>query len=274
MPGYRGFMEMGRSGRSFEWFADSSKHKDAMFKMANWPVLRSLLPHILKARGTSFTCIPVNEGVEVSGGTALPFSVVEHFINQAGHHVILNFCPCRRSFDCKDFPVDRGCLFIGEAAREIEPSVGRHVSREEALDHLRTGTEMGLVPVIGRIDFDSVMLGVKPHNRLMTICQCCPCCCLTTALHYASRGVRDIIMRLEGVEVKVTEDCAGCGACVEACIYKQMRLTGGRAVVGQECKGCGRCAAACEDGAIRITVDDSDYIRACIDRISAHVNVE
>jgi len=264
---------MGRSRKGFEWFADTSKHKDAMFKVANWPVLRSILPRILAARGTSFTFIPVNEGVELSGGTAMPISVVEYFINQAGYHVILDFCPCRRSFDCKDFPIDRGCLFIGEGAREIEPSVGKHVSGEEALAYLREGTAMGLVPVIGRIDFDAVMLGVKQRERLMTICQCCPCCCLTTALHYASRGVRDIIMRLEGVEVKVTEDCTGCGACVEACIFKQMKLVNGMAVVGEECKGCGRCAAACEAEAIRITVDDSDYINACIDRISANVDV-
>lgn len=264
---------MARSRRGFEWFADTSKHKDTMFKMANWPVLRSLLPPVLKARGTTLTFIPVNEGIELSGSTAMPISVVEHFINQAGHHVIIDFCPCRRSFGCKDFPIDRGCLFIGEGAREIGPQVGRHVGREEALAYLREGTEMGLVPVIGRIDFDAVMTGVSKPDRLMTICQCCPCCCLTTSLHYASRGVRDIIMRLEGVEVKVTEDCTGCGACVEACIFKQMRIANGRAVVGEECKGCGRCAAACEEGAIRITVADSDYIKACIDRISAHVDV-
>ena len=264
---------MGRSRKGVERFADTSKYKDAMFKMANVPVLRSLLKRILVARGTSFTFIPVHEGVELSGGTAMPISVAEHFINRAGHHVILDFCPCRRSFDCKEYPVERGCTFIGEGAREIDPSVGRQVSREEAIDYLHEGAEMGLVPVIGRIDFDAVMLGVKKRDRLMTICQCCPCCCLTTSLHYASRGVRDIITRLEGVEVKVTGDCTGCGACVEACIFKQMRVTGGRAVVGEECKGCGRCAAACEDGAIRITVDDSDYIRACIERISAHVDV-
>jgi ferredoxin len=264
---------MGRSRKGVELFASTSKYKDAMFKLANLPVLRSLLKHILVARGAGFTFIPVHEGVELYGGTAMPFSVVEHFINHAQHHVILDFCPCRRSFYCKEYPVGRGCTFIGEGAREIDPGVGRHVSKEEALDYLRAGTEMGLVPVIGKIDFDVVMLGVKERDRLMTICQCCPCCCLTTALHYASRGVRDIVTRLEGVEVKVTGDCIGCGACVEACIFKQMRIIEGRAVVGEECKGCGRCAAACEAGAVRITVNDSEYIKACIDRIGAHVDV-
>jgi hypothetical protein len=264
---------MGRKRKGVERFADTSKHKDAMFKIANWPGLRSLLRRILVARGTVFTFIPVNEGVELPGGAAMPMTVVEHFINRAEHHVILDFCPCRRSFDCRDYPVERGCTFIGEGAREIDPGVGRHVSGEEALAYLREGMEMGLVPVIGKIDFDAVMLGVKDRDRLMTICQCCPCCCLTTALHYASRDVRDIITRLEGVEVKVTEDCSGCGACVEACIFHQMQVDGGKAVVGEECKGCGRCAAACEQEAIRITISDSGYIEACIERISANVDV-
>ncbi len=41
---------MGRKRPGVERFADTSKHKDAMFKMANWPGLRSLLKRILVAR--------------------------------------------------------------------------------------------------------------------------------------------------------------------------------------------------------------------------------
>lgn len=264
---------MGRNRKGVERIANSSKYKDVMCKAANWPVLRSLLPRILEARGTSFTYIPVHERVELRGSIAMPIYVVEHFINRAVHHVILDFCPCRKSFGCKEFPEDRGCLFLGEGAREIEPSVGRHVGREEALAYLHSGVAMGLVPLIGKIDFDAVMLGVKKHNRLMTICQCCPCCCLSTSLHYASRGVRDFITRLEGVEVKVTEDCTGCSACVEACIFKQMKLVDDVALVGDECKGCGRCAAACKADAIRISINDPDFIKAYIDRIGANVDV-
>jgi ferredoxin len=264
---------MGRSRKGVELFASTSKYKNAMCKLAGLPLLRSLLKRILVARGTTFTFIPVYEGVELPGGTAMPISVVEHFIDRAGHHVIIDFCPCRKSFDCKDYPVERGCTFIGEGARQINPDVGRHVSKEEALAYLREGIEMGLVPVFGKIDFDAVMLGVKDRDRLMTICQCCPCCCLTTALHQAPRGVRDIITRLEGVEVRVTGDCNGCGDCVEACIFKQMTLVGGVAVVGEECKGCGRCAVACDNGAVSITVNNPQYIERCVERISASVDV-
>lgn len=265
---------MGRSRKAVERFAISVKYKDAMFKLAGVPVLRSFTKRLLDATGTNFTMVPVYEGIERDGGTAMPLSVVEHFINEAEHHVILDFCPCRKAIGCKDYPVERGCIFIGRGAREIDSSVGRHVGREEALEHLRDSFERGLVPVIGKVDFDAFMLGVKDRKHLMTICQCCPCCCLTTALHHAPQKIRDVVTRMEGLEVRVTGDCDGCGACVDACIFEQMSMSGGRAVVGAECKGCGRCAAACGNQAISITLDGSDYLRACIDRIGSFVDVE
>jgi UDP-glucose 4-epimerase len=265
---------VGRKGKVFEWFANAPTHKDAIGKMASWPVLRSVLPRILAARGNNFTVIPVNEGIELEGGIAMPISVAEYFIDRAMHHVILDFCPCRRSFHCREFPVNHGCLFIGEGAREIDPGVGKHVGKEEALDHLHKGAKMGLLTVIGRLDFDAVMLGVKQCRRLMTICQCCPCCCLTTAFPHAPRGLRDIVVPLEGLEVRLTEDCTGCGACVEACIFQQVRLVEGKAVMGEECKKCGRCASVCPVGAIKITIENPFYIEACIERISAIVDVK
>jgi ferredoxin len=264
---------MGRNRKGVDRLAKSARYRDIQSKIGGLPVVSSLIKRILVARGTSFTIIPVHKEVELPGGTAMPISVVEHFVKEAACRVILDYCICRFAQTCKNYPIGHGCLFIGEGAREIESSVGRRVGIDEAVDHLREGIELGLVTVLGRIDIDAMILGVKKADRLMTICQCCPCCCLTASLHYASKGVRDIIVRLEGVEVNVTEDCTGCGACVDACIFKQMRVIDGRAVIGEECKGCGRCAVACKTGAIKITLNDSNYVNACIERIREHVDV-
>jgi len=265
---------MGRGKRGVGLFAKTSKYNNAMFKILNVPLLGPLLKIVMDAKGTNFTYIPVYEGLEVSGGTALPTSIVEHFINEAGHHVILNYCLCRKGNGCENHDIDLGCLFIGEGAREINPKVGRHVDKEEALEHHRRGVEDGLVPVVGKVKIDAIGLGVKEHHRLMTICHCCPCCCLTRGVHHAPRDVRDILVRLEGVRVEVTGDCNGCGKCVEACIYNQMKIINGTAVVGEECKGCSRCAIACPNDAITITVDNPEYIDQCIERISAYVDVK
>lgn len=264
---------MGRGKRSVDFLADTSKHKDLMFKTIGVPVLGSLLKRVMDAKGTVFTYIPVFEGVEPAGGTALPISIAEHFINVASHHVLLDYCLCRKANGCKAYDSDLGCTFIGDGAREISGEVGKHVNKEEALERLHRAAEAGLVPVVGKVKIDAIFLGVKEHNRLMTICHCCPCCCLTGGVHYAPRDVRDILVRLEGVKVKVTGDCNGCGSCVEACIFKQMNVIDDVAVVGEECKGCGRCAMTCPNDAVSITVDNPDYIGQCIERISAYVDV-
>lgn len=265
---------MGRSRKAVERLATSVRYKDAMFKLTGLPVVSSITKRILDKTGTTFTLVPVYETVEHDGSTVMPVAVAEHFIDRAAHHVILDKCLCRNAIGCRDYPIGHGCLFVGRGARDIDPGVGRHVGRDEALEHLRGGVELGLLPAVGKVEIDALILGVKDRGRLMTICMCCPCCCLTTALHYASRDVRDMISRMEGLEVKVTGDCSGCGECLEACIYRQMRMDGGRAVVGVECKGCGRCAAACPEGAVSITLHGDDYVRACIDRIGAVVDVE
>ncbi len=265
---------MGTNKRVVEALAQSVRFKDLMFKMTSLPGISKMTELALGKTSTNVTVLPVHETVDADGGTTMPLKVIEHFIDQASYHVILDSCLCRMTLGCKDYPIDQGCIFLGEGARSISPSVGRHVTRDEALEHLHGRVELGLLPLIGKVDFDALILGVRDRNRLMTICMCCPCCCLTTGLHYASAGVRDgVVKRLEGLEVKVTGDCTGCGNCVEACIFKQINLVNGKAVVDEACKGCGRCAVACKNGAISVTMNDADYLQACVDRISATVDV-
>ena len=42
----------------------------------------------------------------------------------------------------------------------------------------------------------------------------CPCCCISTCMPLASREARDLLVKLEGVSVEITEECNGCGRCV------------------------------------------------------------
>ena len=163
---------------------------------------------------------------------------------------------------------------IGPAVRDVDPEVGRLVSMEEALAHLKEATEAGLVSCLGAFKGDAIMLGVKDHKRLMTICHCCPCCCISTAMPLAGREARDLLVRLEGVSVEITEECNGCGLCVDACIFDQVTVEDGKAVIGEECKGCGRCAAVCRRGGVRITIDNPDYVTDCVARIGALVEVK
>jgi len=263
---------MGRSRKTVDFLVSLNRYRDVLFKALGVPVLGTVLKRVMDARGTVFIHIPVGESLEVGGGTALPVEIAEHFIREACHHVILEYCPCRKVKGCKEHNVNTGCIFIGAGAREIDPRVGRHVSAEDALGHLRAAAASGLVPVVGKVKFDADYLGVKDHRRLMTVCNCCACCCLAGGVRQAPRDVRDLVVRLEGVEVSVESACVGCGTCVGACIFNQVEVVEGRAVIGEECKGCGRCAAACPNNAITVRVENPDYTSRCVELIGAYVD--
>lgn len=265
----------GRGKRSFDLILRQYKHKDLVARLSNVPVLKQLGWRHMDMDNTVLTYLPIYENLEIPGGAAAPVSIIEHFIREASHHLILSRCPCRSGNDCQDYDPSFGCTFLGPAVRYVDPEVGRQVSVEEALEHLHQATEAGLISCVGKFKLDAIMLGVqRDHHDLMTICHCCPCCCLTTSLPYASRETRDAVVKLEGIRIEVdAEKCTGCGECVKACMFKQMEVVDKRAVIGEECKGCGRCAMVCKQDAVRVTIEDPSYIDACIERIGARVNL-
>ncbi len=265
----------GRGKRSFDFILSLYKYKDLVAKLSNVPVLKKLGWWHLDMDNTVLTYVPIYEKLELPEGTAAPVSVIEHFIRQASDHLILSRCPCRSGNHCQDYDPEFGCTFIGPAVRYVDPRVGRRVSMEEALEHLHQATEMGLISCLGKFKFDSIMLGVqRDHHDLMTICHCCPCCCLSTAIPYASRETRDTVVKMDGLSVVVDEEkCNGCGKCVKNCTFQQITIVGKKAVIGEECKGCGRCAMVCKQDAISIRIDDPSYIESCVERISAKVNL-
>jgi ferredoxin len=217
--------------------------------------------------------IAVNQALDKPGEMVLPSQVVEHFIEKASCHWIMNFCICRDSTGCEDYPVDLGCLFLGQAAMGINPQLGRRVTKTEALEHVTRCREAGLVHLIGRNKLDTVWLGVGPGDRLLTVCNCCPCCCLWRMLPDIAPQIGTKITRMPGVAVTVTERCVGCGTCTEVCFVDAIHLVNGRAVRSEECRGCGRCVDVCPQQAIEITIANDRLVEEAIARISALVDV-
>jgi len=218
--------------------------------------------------------ISIHEDIVPPVDVVLPSRVVDQFIQNASVHWIMDFCICRESSRCEDYPRQYGCIFLGEAARNINPRLGRLVSKEEALNHARRCREAGLVHLIGRNKLDVVWLGAGPGEKLLTICNCCPCCCLWKMLPEVDPQIGAKVTRLPGVEVRVTERCLGCGTCSQgACFVKAIRVVDGRAQIDSSCRGCGRCVEACPNEAIELTIDEAAGVEEALQRLSQRVDV-
>jgi ferredoxin len=212
--------------------------------------------------------ISVDEAIDRPGEMVLPSRVVEHFVEEARVHWVMDFCLCRAAEGCRDYPIELGCLFLGEAALGINPELGRRVTKEEALAHVQRCCEEGLVHLVGRNKLDTVWLGVEPGRQLLTVCNCCPCCCLWGVLPHVATRISSKIQRMRGVTVRVNGQCVGCGICTEGvCFADAIRLENGRAVIDLACRGCGRCVDVCPQGAIDLSIEDG----RCVDHAIAHI---
>ena len=218
--------------------------------------------------------VQIDEPVDLPGEMVVPSRVVEHFIREAGTHWIMNACICRDASHCDDYPIDLGCLFLGEAAAGIDPRLGRPVTMEEALEHVRRCREAGLVHLIGRNKLDTVWLDVGPGDRLMTICNCCPCCCLWRMLPHLSPQIGAKVIGMPGVTVYVGDECVGCGTCTGGvCFAGAIVLDGDRAVIGDACRTCGRCVEVCPQGAIKLSLEHMQVVERSVSQISPLVRV-
>jgi hypothetical protein len=218
--------------------------------------------------------VMVNEPISNPGDYVLPSQIVDHFIDAASHHWVMDFCLCRSSSKCEDYSQQLGCLFLGEAVHQINPQLGRLVSTEEAHQHVARCREVGLVHMIGRNKLDMIWLGAGPGERLMTICNCCPCCCLSKVLPEITPQISAKVNRLPGVSVQVNEYCLGCGNCTKGiCFVDAIQLVDDRAQIGSDCRGCGQCVDVCPNEAIELTIHTKDYVETSIQHIAQLVDV-
>lgn len=204
----------------------------------------------------------------------LPSEIAARFVEEANHLFIMDKCLCREADDCEDYPIGIGCLFMGEAVHQVNPRLGHHVTRQEAHAHLERARAAGLVHMIGRNRIDSVWMAEGPIGKLLTICNCCPCCCLWRVLPDLPAEISKYVTAMPGVSVTVTARCVGCGTCADdVCFVNAIRMTNGRAIIGEGCLGCGRCVEVCPTQAIELSVAGAAFVAESSDRLAPLVDV-
>ena len=251
-------------------------------EMTKWPLIGQVMGRVLHnghRNGDTLFYLPkdrvvINEAIDDQENIVVPSEVVAHFIEEAKYIFLMNACLCREAADCQDFDHNLGCIFLGEAVLEINPKLGRLVDKETALAHLQRTREAGLVHLIGRDKIDAIWMGVKPYAKLMTICNCCPCCCLFRFLPHLAPKLQNKIKRMPGILVQVTDDCIGCGVCAEGvCFVNAITLENGHAVITDDCRGCSNCVEVCPQNAIQVVIEQDDYIENAIKRLTEAVDV-
>jgi ferredoxin len=239
--------------------------------------LKKAFPEGVEQTGTP---IPVNVSLGDYEDQILPFVVTEYFIKKAGT-ILLMDCPCRIANKCENHDHHLGCTWMGEGVRHVDLSKwpvsnGRIATKEEALERERLAYENGLVPHLGKLRSDAELYNVVDYeDQFMSICHCCSCCCIVSLMKYGPSEYKQVVKRMEGVEVRVDpEKCTGCGACFEVCIYDGLKMENDKAMINQEnCMGCGRCEMTCPNKAISISIDDYRRIDELITRFESRVDI-
>ncbi|MBR0270639.1 MAG: 4Fe-4S binding protein [Methanobrevibacter sp.] len=203
--------------------------------------------------------INVNKKIEAEKSEFLPTQVIKDVIKRCDDIVIMNSCLCRTSNDCKDYPQDIGCIFLGPTTKKIPRTICHEASVEEALKQVDEADAAGLSHIIGRNKIDTVWMNVRPGEGLLTICHCCPCCCLWKVYPNLHNDISDKLEKLEGVSVKYHSDkCKSCMKCLkEVCMFEAISEKDGKIIIDSDnCKGCGLCVNTCKFGALTIDYTD------------------
>lgn len=118
--------------------------------------------------------IKINKTIEAEKSEFIPTDILKEVIEKIDDIVIMNSCLCRTSNNCKDYPQDIGCIFLGPTSRKIPQNLCHKASKKEAQDHVDKADAAGLSHIIGKNKIDSIWMNVKPKEGLLTICHCCP----------------------------------------------------------------------------------------------------
>lgn len=203
--------------------------------------------------------IEVNKKIESDGSEFLPADVLKEVIKKTEDIVIMNSCLCRLSNDCKDYPQDLGCIFLGPTTKKIPRAICHEATVEEALRHVDMADKAGLTHLIGKNKIDSLWLNIGPKEGLLTICHCCPCCCLWKVIPNLDQDIVNKLEPLEGVSINFDKNkCINCGKCLkDVCMAKAISLQENKINIDKNsCLLCGLCVNTCKHKAITLSFDD------------------
>lgn len=269
-----GKARIGRSKRIFDLLLNLWPLYKVGLWMGNQPGIGRLISPVFSRKIHQVTMIPVNEDITHSEQTVLPYNLLLKLVEKSSARFIMTECVCRSHESCQSYPIDLGCLFLGDGAAQIHPSLGRLCDMEEAIKHIEACMDRGLYPLIAHTIVDALTLGI-PFKRMLTVCFCCECCCVVQrGMRKGPPVVKNIIQRLPGISMTVDTECEACGACIERCPVGAISLNHKGVEISEGCKGCGICVNACPYEAIRMEISgEKELLAGFSERMKSYADI-
>lgn len=192
--------------------------------------------------------VPVGRSLN-AGMSATSYEAAEEIIKRQSKIVVAP-CICRREHEISGNGCDKPkevCLTFGSGAYYYEQNgLGRSISKEEALECLKTGEAAGLV--------------LQPSNsqKPFNICMCCGCCCQVL------KNLRTLDKPAYAVHTNyyaevIAENCTACETCLDRCQMDAITMDDVAMIEPDRCIGCGLCVTTCPGEAIVLKQKDAEH---------------
>jgi ferredoxin len=191
----------------------------------------------------------VNESVLTNGKAlhVLNYERSSEVINTASH-IGVGLCYCRHKMKhlgkACNAPLEICMTFNTTAGALIKHGYARKIDKVEGMELLHQA-----------YDHNLVQFGENVRENVNFICNCCGCCCeaMIAARKFA---ILHPIHTTNFIPKIQTENCNGCGKCVNSCPVEAMTLVSANDPVKKKmkhakldeeiCLGCGICVKVCE----------------------------
>ncbi len=196
--------------------------------------------------------IPIEQSVEVEHHVAT-YDEIKHLIVQAGDHVAIQECFCRKAKDLQDNncnATDRRevCMSLGDLADlYVEEGWARKIDQNEALEIARKNEEEGLVMMPGN------------EQEPSFLCACCSDCCGMLGLMKNFPKPAEVVASNYYAEVQ-KDLCKSCGTCSDRCPIDAVISNGFSRIDLKRCIGCGLCIPTCKEKAISLLAKEKEVL--------------